>query len=565
MRAILTTVRLHRGHLLARHLRAGSHRAHAAIVGGTSISISQAPWQVIVIGFVSETEGILCGGSILNGTEVLTAGHCVYNPITKKVFPAGQILVVAGTADINVVEAEEQASVASGVRVHPYFLYNPEATQSIPDDVAVLKLKTPLVFDASVKPISLTPAGSLLQKGTPVNLTGFGQENPVTKELNGGLYSIGMTLGFSRECGGEADALFLCASTPTGSDCFGDSGSGLTVPGSPTSLAGVTDTVEVIEGKPCRDGGVGGFANIAAPEISDFIVEDNLAPPRAPRGGGASVHGVPMVGDTLSCEPGVWSNSPTFTYTFINSAGGQVLQQGPSSTYPLTTADVGRTILCQVLAANEGGTGIGRTLPLAAVRHTRHEEEEEAIARQKLAEKEAAASKRRLEESFARDAQEAAAAKKKQEEEEAAAASRGAQGVAGFQVSAPVPDAELVSTALQASLSGAVSVRISCPAAESSCSGTVTLRTLTAVTAGARSSARAKATVLTLASGSFSVRGGKVKTVTLHLSAKARTLFARSHVLHLRARLVAHDPAGATHTTQTTVTLRAPKAKRGKG
>ena len=41
-----------------------------------------------------------------------------------------------------------------------------------------------------------------------------------------------------------------------------------------------------------------------------------------------------------------------------------------------------------------------------------------------------------------------------------------------------VPDAELASTSLTESASGTVVLKISCPAAESSCAGTVTLRTL---------------------------------------------------------------------------------------
>jgi len=83
-----------------REARAGSYRARAAIVGGTRISISQAPWQVVVIAVLSETEGILCGGSILSEDEILTAGHCVYNPTTRTRIPADQIVVGAGTADI---------------------------------------------------------------------------------------------------------------------------------------------------------------------------------------------------------------------------------------------------------------------------------------------------------------------------------------------------------------------------------------------------------------------------------------------------------------------------------
>ncbi len=138
----------------------------------------------------------------------------------------------------------------------------------------------------------------------------------------------------------------------------------------------------------------------------------------------------------------------------------------------------------------------------------------------------------------------------------------GAQGVSGFQagLAPPVPDAQLASTSLQVSSSGTVTLKISCPAGESSCSGSITLRTLNAVIAGGPA-ARKKPSVLTLAVGSFTVLGGRVRAVTLHLSAKARVLLARSHTLRARATLVAHAPQGASHTTRTIVTLRAPKPR----
>lgn len=138
----------------------------------------------------------------------------------------------------------------------------------------------------------------------------------------------------------------------------------------------------------------------------------------------------------------------------------------------------------------------------------------------------------------------------------------GAQGVAGSRVI--VPAVKLTSTTLQVTAAGAVSVKITCPEAEASCTGTITLRTLGAVIAGLGASARAKAAILTLASGVFAVPGGKVKTVTLRLSSRARALLARSHVLRVRATLIAHDPAGAAHTTRADITLRAPKAQHRK-
>jgi hypothetical protein len=130
---------------------------------------------------------------------------------------------------------------------------------------------------------------------------------------------------------------------------------------------GVTDFLIVAsETEYCPAGTTDGFVDLGAPEIRDFI-EGSQAPPRAPRGGGASISGMPVVGSSLSCQPGSWSEHPAFSFAFIDTASGRVLQSGPPSTYPLSEADVGRAILCEVWAANAGGTGIGRTEALPPV------------------------------------------------------------------------------------------------------------------------------------------------------------------------------------------------------
>jgi PKD repeat protein len=158
---------------------------------------------------------------------------------------------------------------------------------------------------------------------------------------------------------------------------------------------------------------------------------------------------------------------------------------------------------------------------------------------------------------------EAALVKEHEEELAKSSVDAGAQGVNGFQVSfvPPVPDAELAASTLQVSPSGALTLEISCPAAETSCTGTVTLRTLGAVIAGATAPGK-KASILTLTSGTFTVAGGKVHAVTLHLSSRARALLKRAHSTRARATLLAHDPLGAVHTTRTIVTLRARYASR---
>jgi hypothetical protein len=348
-----------------RRLPVHSQRARVSIVGGNTISIGQAPWQVEVRAPISGGEELLCGGSILDETHILTAAHCTYDPETETAIPADEFKVFAGRSKAFTVSPEEQKVAVKSVRVHPY--YDRALGASGGDDVAVLELEQTLTLSGpSARAIEPIAAGSAPPEGASVNLTGYGAESP-EGTLTGALNSLGMTLVFSRLCGGEANALFLCASTPSGSLCQGDSGSALTTTGSPAKLVGVTDTVEIIAEEVCRDGAIGGFVNVAAPEIRDFILAGDETPPRAPRGGGAIIRGVITSGGSLTCTPGSWSNDPTITIAFVDGTSGQILQSGGSSTYTLSAADVGRRILCEVRATNAGGTGIGRTEALPPI------------------------------------------------------------------------------------------------------------------------------------------------------------------------------------------------------
>jgi hypothetical protein len=108
---------------------------------------------------------------------------------------------------------------------------------------------------------------------------------------------------------------------------------------------------------------------------------------------------------------------------------------------------------------------------------------------------------------------------------------------------------------------GVVPIKVSCPAGESSCIGSITLTTVGS--AGSASTAREakarKKPALTLATGSFTVAGGKTATVQLHLSSKGKALLKHSHSLHAQATIVAHDVTGATHTTKSMITIHAAK------
>lgn len=343
-------------------------RARASITGGHGITIETASWQVAVVAFDPTEEGgeevKACGGVIIGEQKVLTTAECIYNFEKIPTLPvaAADVYVVAGQANVNRAEAKTTGVRVSELEQHPYFAVNSPASA---DDLALLKLEKPLTLGGPTQnAIGLVGENAILPEGTNVGLAAFGETSAPGNF--GALNWLGMTLTFPRRCGGEDDALYLCASTPTGSVCFGDFGSGLELPESPTKLAGITDYVQ--SGGACSDGAIGFFANLAAPEIRDWITEGNREPPQAPRGGGAVIRGVLSVGHPLTCEPGSWLPNPTITILFVDSSGGIILQAGSSETYQLTSADVGRTIYCEVRATTAGGTGFGRTEALEPIK-----------------------------------------------------------------------------------------------------------------------------------------------------------------------------------------------------
>lgn len=132
-------------------------------------------------------------------------------------------------------------------------------------------------------------------------------------------------------------------------------------------------------------------------------------------------------------------------------------------------------------------------------------------------------------------------------------------GVSAFQTSV-VPKVRLAgSTSLMASASGTIELKLSCPTGVTRCTGTVTIRTLTAIVAPGSKSR--KPAILTLAAGSFAIDSGKAATLKLRLTSAARALLARKHLLRERATILARATTASAHTTQAIVTILAYKPK----
>ena len=118
---------------------------------------------------------------------------------------------------------------------------------------------------------------------------------------------------------------------------------------------------------------------------------------------------------------------------------------------------------------------------------------------------------------------------------------------------APFSGAELAGTTLLVGPGGTLAARVECPKESSGCKGTIALRTEAALATGAPGSA---ARTLTLASASFEIRAGHAATVSLRLSAAARSLLAGRQSLRVVATLLTRRSARATLAWRKAITLR---------
>ena len=64
--------------------------------------------------------------------------------------------------------------------------------------------------------------------------------------------------------------------------------------------------------------------------------------------------GTPAVGETVTCDYGTWTGSPTYTYQWLRGDSPNIanIEGATSSTYQLTAADAGADVSCQVTATN---------------------------------------------------------------------------------------------------------------------------------------------------------------------------------------------------------------------
>ncbi|XP_035267505.1 coagulation factor IXa [Anguilla anguilla] len=157
------------------------HAVDKRIIGGYEVVQGEIPWQVALVDRPSQV--VFCGGSILSEYWVITAAHCLVEGREKS------LIVRVGEHNILHTDGLEQDHKVAEQRLHPH--YNPRMNL-YNNDIALLRLETPIRFSDYALPICLGPKDfteSLVQAGSMATVSGWGRvrfqgaESPVLQKV----------------------------------------------------------------------------------------------------------------------------------------------------------------------------------------------------------------------------------------------------------------------------------------------------------------------------------------------------------------------------------------------
>ncbi|XP_078738580.1 serine protease 27-like [Lampetra fluviatilis] len=211
----------------------GAPLESSRVVGGRPVAGGRWPWQVSL----HYDASLVCGGSIVAPSWVVTAAHCVvHNPLP------GLWKAYAGLV-------EQPSIIAPYLVVDKVYFHSLYDTQSSDYDVALLRLQGPAHFSDSVSPVCLPGAELDSRPGQMCWITGWGQTYEYENVVSATLQEARVPLLSSALCNsggyywGAITPRMVCAGYAEGGidGCQGDSGGPLVCAGATRwLLTGVT-------------------------------------------------------------------------------------------------------------------------------------------------------------------------------------------------------------------------------------------------------------------------------------------------------------------------------------
>ncbi|XP_037123211.1 transmembrane protease serine 5 isoform X1 [Syngnathus acus] len=199
----------------------GTRAKLARIIGGVEAPLGRWPWQVSLYYSKRHT----CGGSIISSQWIITAAHCVHNYRLPQVSSWAVYTGVVTRSSANMAERTGHAVET--------IVYNDNYNHVSHDsDVALMKLRTPLNFSDTVRPVCLPRYNYDPPAGTQCWISGWGYTQPDGVHSSNTLKEAAVPIIGTNECNsscmynGEITARMLCAGYTEGKvdACQGDSG-----------------------------------------------------------------------------------------------------------------------------------------------------------------------------------------------------------------------------------------------------------------------------------------------------------------------------------------------------
>ncbi|XP_030242166.1 brachyurin [Drosophila navojoa] len=233
------------------------------IIGGQRAAAGQFPWQVILKR--DEWDDLLCGGSIISNSWVLTAGHCAYG--------RSSLYLIFGSVELNPEEAINMT--ATQLYVHPNY------NDKMNNDVALVQLPQQLIFSSTIQPIQLVSSQQASNNyvGTQATIAGFGLIDDEYLDFSQELLYAQVQVIANDKCltifgSNVVLASTLCAEGYAGSTmstCSGDSGGPLIVYSSNANAWIQIGINSFVAEDQCTSGYPSGYVRLTS--FLDYIAE----------------------------------------------------------------------------------------------------------------------------------------------------------------------------------------------------------------------------------------------------------------------------------------------------